>query len=213
MSDSSRGGRGGKSLNMVKNQQKRINQKISQAIAAARARGDMDAVRTLNSRRLAMNNVARSYKAAISRNQRAHRNQNVNTNIVDRSVYTKGRMGRSRSGQVGQFRENSSSARNSARRKYNQIRGGARLMATAIREGNANARRHAARFAARNRYMRYGVSQGVSAGYRTNNRQALNARSARDGRNRRVTSNRTNANNARLSGIIRLQRRERRRNR
>ena len=205
-----RGGGGkGKSLAEIQSQQKRANDTITQLMRQARAAGDTERLNQLNRRRLAINNRARSYQAAIRRNQEG--NKNARYNKVDRAIYTNGQMGHSRIGGVGKFKADGSTKQQSGRRKSNLIAYGARRGTASARYGGSGNLQRAMAASRRNRYMRAGVRSGIETGMRTNSRTAIHARNQRTGSRKRVYTNITNARRQPLRNIIRRQRKSRNR--
>lgn len=217
MADASRTGGGGKSINMINAQRRRMMAITSQQIKDARKQGDKEKVNQLKARQNQIRNIAGRYSYAIQRRQQANNGGENPTSLkrnqqYSRSIYTNGQMSKTRAGNVGQFRTGASTYATRARRR-NQYQSGIYIGNAAVKRGTGEARRRAVSFGSRNPVMKAGVKKGVSSGYRaqTNNRQALESRKQRTGKGYRVKSNTTNAQNGRIASIIRFQRRERKR--
>jgi len=218
MADASRtGGGGGKSLNMINAQRRRMMAAISQQIKSARQEGNSQLVNQLKARQNRIRSIAGRYTYAIQRRQQSN-NGGVNpaspnrNQQYSRSVYTNGRMGRTRAGQVGQFRSGAKTY-GTRKRKSNQYQSGIRIGYGTARQGTAEARVNAANFGRNNPVMKAGVRRGIKSGYRaqTNDRQALESRRQRTNQGFRVRTNAQNAQNGRIADIIRFQRKERKR--
>lgn len=225
MADSSR--MGGKSVSMLRKQKARIVEKMNARIEQARANGASQ--EELSRMQQNMNKVVARANVYIQ-NAKTQAGVTRTSPIentwkqVDRSVYTRiptnaremnrngQQMGRTRAGQVGQFRAGNGNrnrydtteggnTRGTTTRRYNQLRHG---IQTTYRANNASGaertalRNSMARQWGRNASMRYGIRQATKTLNRTNKK----------GVNKRTTSNTKNYDNARLGTLIRFQRRQ-----